>query len=67
MKTLDRQPIVGKPTVCPATGKWGYDTKKEAEEALKVVRSSITKKSKGVPKRVYECPWCSKWHLTKQR
>lgn len=48
-------------------GKWAYPTEAVAKAALRHVRGSIHKnrrRNQKVPKRAYECPWCSMWHLT---
>ena len=49
-------------TLCPRTGKFGYLTRVAAKEAGKRV-----KRNYGQRVRVYKCPDCPSWHLTKRR
>lgn len=48
-------------TVCPETHKRGYRTRKKA---LKFAERSMA--INGQKLTVYRCPFCPRWHLTKQ-
>jgi hypothetical protein len=47
--------------VCDDTGKNCYATKKQARRIAK-----LCMKSRGKRLRVYLCPECKRWHLTKE-
>ena len=51
---------------CSIARKRMYATEEKAKEALAVARRRGESKGGQIEKRVYQCPWCSGWHLTSQ-
>lgn len=53
--------------LCEITKKQCYTTKKDAQTVVNGARAKHwNKQAKNIPKRVYQCPFCSYWHLTKE-
>ena len=54
-------------TICKISGKVCYTTKREAQTVVNGARiKHWENQAKRIPKRVYECPFCKTWHLTKE-
>ena len=52
---------------CPKTGKQIYTTKKDAQTVVNGARvKHWENQAKKIPKRVYKCPFCDYYHLTKE-
>lgn len=53
--------------ICKTTGKTCYTTKREAQTVVNGARlKHWENQAKKIPKRVYICPFCHYWHLTKE-
>lgn len=53
--------------LCEITKKQCYTTKKDAQTVVNGARAKHwNKQAKNIPKRIYKCPFCSYWHLTKE-
>ena len=53
--------------LCKTTGKACYTTKRDAQTVCNGARvKHWENQAKRIPKRVYECPFCHYWHLTKE-
>ena len=53
--------------ICKVSGKVSYTTQREAQTIVNGARiKHWTNQAKRIPKRVYLCPFCKMWHLTKE-
>lgn len=67
VKAEIKQQAKQKRDLCGNGKKVRYTTRKKALKALNLTGTIAKKEHRPVVLRIYKCPYCQGWHLTKQR